>query len=96
MYIGATCVLALQRVPDVVHRGHVPDRPLGSMSTTSFGKFEKVLRVGEGRRLKRLHEQAAYIGTLEPDFEKLTEGMAVEVDVIEGPDGYEATCVVPL
>ena len=43
------------------------------MSTTSFGKFEKVLRVGEGRRLKRLHEQAAYIGTLEPDFEKLTD-----------------------
>ncbi len=42
------------------------------MSTTSFGKFERVLRVGEGRRLKRLAEQAAYIGTLEPDFEKLT------------------------
>jgi len=30
------------------------------------------------------------------DFDKLTEGTAVEVDVIEGPDGYEATCVVPL
>jgi len=30
------------------------------------------------------------------DFDKLTEGMTVEVDVIEGPDGYEATCVVPL
>jgi preprotein translocase subunit SecA len=43
------------------------------MSTTSFGKFEKVLRVGEGRRLKRLQEQAAYIGTLEPDFEKLSD-----------------------
>src|ERR671931_1056708 len=43
------------------------------MSTTSFGKFEKVLRVGEGRRLKRLREQAAYIGTLEPDFEKLSD-----------------------
>ena len=43
------------------------------MSTTSFGKFERVLRVGEGRRLKRLAEQAAYIGTLEPDFEKLTD-----------------------
>ena len=43
------------------------------MSTTSFGKFERVLRMGEGRRLKRLSEQAAYIGTLEPDFEKLTD-----------------------
>src|SRR5437016_7038752 len=38
-----------------------------------LGSFEKVLRVGEGRRLKRLGEQAAYIGTLEPDFEKLTD-----------------------
>jgi preprotein translocase subunit SecA len=43
------------------------------VSTTSFGKFERVLRVGEGRRLKRLAEQAAYIGTLEPDFEQLTD-----------------------
>ena len=43
------------------------------MSTTSFGKFERVLRMGEGRRLKRLAEQAAYIGTLEPDFEKLSD-----------------------
>jgi preprotein translocase subunit SecA len=38
-----------------------------------LGNFEKLLRVGEGRRLKRLAEQAAYIGTLEPDFEKLSE-----------------------
>src|SRR4029077_1719530 len=29
-------------------------------------------------------------------FERLTEGMSVEVDVMEGPDGYEATRVVPL
>ncbi|MGH2935953.1 MAG: preprotein translocase subunit SecA, partial [Gaiellaceae bacterium] len=38
-----------------------------------LGSFEKVLRVGEGRRLKRLGDQAAYIGTLEPDFEKLSD-----------------------
>jgi preprotein translocase subunit SecA len=38
-----------------------------------FGSFEKVLRVGEGRRLKRLAEQAAYIGTLEPEFEQLSD-----------------------
>jgi preprotein translocase subunit SecA len=38
-----------------------------------LGSFEKVLRVGEGRRLKRLAEQAAYIGTLEPEFEGLSD-----------------------
>src|SRR5438309_9960081 len=38
-----------------------------------LGSFEKVLRLGEGRRLKRLGEQAAYIGTLEPDFERLSD-----------------------
>jgi preprotein translocase subunit SecA len=38
-----------------------------------LGSFEKVLRVGEGRRLKRLAEQASYIGTLEPDVEKLSD-----------------------
>jgi preprotein translocase subunit SecA len=37
------------------------------------GSFEKVLRVGEGRRTKRLQQQAEFIGTLEPDFEKLTD-----------------------
>jgi preprotein translocase subunit SecA len=37
------------------------------------GGFEKFLRVGEGRRLKRLQEQAAYITSLEPEFEKLSE-----------------------
>jgi preprotein translocase subunit SecA len=41
--------------------------------TQSFGKFERVLRMGEGRRLKRLAEQAAYIGTLEPEFEALSD-----------------------
>ena len=29
-------------------------------------------------------------------FEKLTEGMSVELDVVEGSEGYEATRVVPL
>jgi preprotein translocase subunit SecA len=38
-----------------------------------LGSFEKVLRVGEGRRLKRLAEQARYIGTLEADFEALSD-----------------------
>jgi preprotein translocase subunit SecA len=44
------------------------------VATQSFGKFERVLRMGEGRRLKRLQEQAAYIGTLEPEFEALSDG----------------------
>jgi preprotein translocase subunit SecA len=38
-----------------------------------LGSLEKVLRAGEGRRLKRLGEQAVYIGTLEPEYEKLSD-----------------------
>ena len=38
-----------------------------------LGSFEKILRAGEGRRLKRLADQAAYITTLEPDFESLSD-----------------------
>src|ERR671935_1001449 len=38
-----------------------------------LGSLEKVLRFGEGRRLKRLAEQAAYVATLEPEFEKLSD-----------------------
>jgi preprotein translocase subunit SecA len=43
------------------------------MPNQNFGRFEKVLRVGEGRRLKRLQQQAAYIATLEPDVETLSD-----------------------
>jgi len=39
----------------------------------AIGSLEKALRFGEGRRLKRLQEQAAYIATLEPDFQKLSD-----------------------
>jgi preprotein translocase subunit SecA len=35
--------------------------------------FEKFLRFGEGRRKKRLEQQAAYIATLEPDFQGLSD-----------------------
>src|SRR5205807_5998716 len=38
-----------------------------------LGSLEKVLRVGEGRRLKRLQQQAAYITTLEPEFQSLSD-----------------------
>ncbi|TML77289.1 MAG: preprotein translocase subunit SecA [Actinobacteria bacterium] len=37
-----------------------------------MGNLEKVLRVGEGRRQKRLQEQAAYITSLEPEFEQMS------------------------
>jgi preprotein translocase subunit SecA len=43
------------------------------MATASFGKMEKVLRLGEGRRMKRLAQQADYIASLEPDFQKLSD-----------------------
>jgi preprotein translocase subunit SecA len=39
----------------------------------NLGNLEKVLRVGEGRRLKRLKGQADYVATLEPEFEKLSD-----------------------
>src|SRR3954470_21890098 len=41
--------------------------------SSALGSFEKVLRLGEGRRLKRLREQAEYITTLEPEFESLSD-----------------------
>src|SRR5262245_14239246 len=43
------------------------------MPGDDFGGFERFLRVGEGRRLKRLRSQAEYIGTLEPEFEQLSD-----------------------
>src|ERR687885_651251 len=39
----------------------------------NLGSLEKVLRMGEGRRLKRLQAQADYVATLEPDYEKLSD-----------------------
>src|SRR2546430_3095923 len=39
---------------------------------SQLGTFEKVLRVGEGRRMKRLAEQAAYIASIEPEFRELS------------------------
>src|SRR5580765_5021442 len=35
--------------------------------------IEKFLRFGEGRRMKRIEEQAAYIATLEPEFQALSD-----------------------
>jgi preprotein translocase subunit SecA len=37
------------------------------------GSLEKALRFGEGRRMKRLAEQAAYITSLEPEFRALSD-----------------------
>ncbi|MDX6510585.1 MAG: preprotein translocase subunit SecA, partial [Gaiellaceae bacterium] len=41
--------------------------------SSALGNFEKVLRLGEGRRIKRLAEQAAYIDSIEPQFESLSD-----------------------
>src|SRR4249920_2827340 len=41
--------------------------------SSALGTFEKALRFGEGRRMKRLVEQAGYIATLEPEFTKLSD-----------------------
>jgi preprotein translocase subunit SecA len=43
------------------------------MSGSDFGGFERVLRMGEGRRLKRLRGQADYIASLEPELEQLSD-----------------------
>src|SRR5215208_3242595 len=39
----------------------------------NLGSLEKFLRVGEGRRLKRLRDQGEYVLSLQPDFEKLSD-----------------------
>jgi preprotein translocase subunit SecA len=36
--------------------------------------FEKFFRFGEGRRMKRIQQQAAYVATLEPEFHALSDG----------------------
>src|SRR5258705_7087165 len=41
--------------------------------SSQLGSFEKVLRIGEGRRMKRLAEQAAYITSIEPEFQELSD-----------------------
>src|SRR2546425_5222273 len=41
--------------------------------SAALQSFEKVLRVGEGRRLKRLGEQAEYVLSLQPEFEQLSD-----------------------
>src|SRR3954471_6015325 len=38
-----------------------------------LGGLEKALRFGEGRRMKRIQGQAAYIATLEPEFRSLSD-----------------------
>src|SRR3954468_21247727 len=43
------------------------------MPSQDLGALEKVLRAGEGRRVKRLAQQTPYAATPEPDFEKLSD-----------------------
>ena len=69
--VGAAGAFSTSR-PHSARNAHAPDRYPSSM-VQQLGSFEKVLRVGEGRRLKRLAQQAAYIGTLEPEYEALSD-----------------------
>src|SRR3954447_1446184 len=41
--------------------------------SSGLGTFEKVLRAGEGRRLKRIRDQAEYVLSLQPEFEQLSD-----------------------
>src|SRR3954449_8283768 len=41
--------------------------------SSALGSFEKVLRAGEGRRLKRIRDQAEYVLSLQPEFEQLSD-----------------------
>ena len=66
---ATTGLLALREAPVRNLRSGYPT----SMPTADFGKLEKVLRLGEGRRMKRLAAQADYIASLEPDFQKLSD-----------------------
>ncbi len=43
------------------------------MTVAGTDGFEKFLRFGEGRRMKQMQEQAAYIATLEPEFQALSD-----------------------
>jgi preprotein translocase subunit SecA len=43
------------------------------MPSLGSGTLDKALRFGEGKRMKRLAQQAAYIATLEPEFQKLSD-----------------------
>src|SRR6266436_1728722 len=49
--------------------------------SSQLGSFEKILRVGEGRRMKRLAEQAAYITSIEPEFRELSDDQLREKTV---------------
>jgi preprotein translocase subunit SecA len=53
-----------------------------------LGSLEKVLRLGEGRRLKRLQAQADYVASLEPDFEQLSDE-ELAAKTVEFKERYE-------
>src|SRR5215510_765637 len=53
-----------------------------------LGSLEKVLRLGEGRRLKRLQSQADYVASLEPEFEQLSDE-ELAAKTVEFKERYE-------
>src|SRR5436309_10142124 len=54
----------------------------------NLGSLEKVLRMGEGRRLKRLQAQAEYVASLEPEFEQLSD-QELAAKTVEFKQRYE-------
>src|SRR5262249_3706605 len=54
----------------------------------NLGSLEKVLRMGEGRRLKRLQAQAEYVASLEPEFEELSDE-ELAAKTVEFKEQYE-------
>src|SRR3954454_6594399 len=53
-----------------------------------LGSLEKVLRLGEGRRIKRLQAQAEYVASLEPEFEELSDE-ELAAKTVEFKERYE-------
>src|SRR4026209_1019311 len=53
-----------------------------------LGSLETALRLGEGRRLKRLQNQAEYVASLEPDFEQLSDE-ELAAKTVEFKERYE-------
>jgi preprotein translocase subunit SecA len=50
--------------------------------------LDKALRFGEGRRMKRVAEQARFIATLEPDFQKLSDA-ELQAKTVEFRERFE-------
>ena len=55
--------------------GFVPDRWAGGdpLGWVNVGVLDKLLRIGEGRQIKRLEEVARQVNLIEPDYEAMSD-----------------------